>query len=272
IIPFTAEIVCDSAAYARKADCLTSVAEATVTAQVDEERGRCNLRFAAQLAFAGSFIEEKEVEVVTDAFCCGAETIAEEGREYTPVCEDIKEYTERVSGACATGVKIDYGCSFKVAASPKAECTYSPDTGLLEGAVKAVLVFTRDGEFHSTDVTFPFSVKLNGLYGDPRIDVAVIGISVRQRSEGECEAEATLKIAAANYLVRECLYISELEAGEAIDSYPAVTVLAPEKGDTLWSVAKKLKRSPQDITASCPSLAFPLSGDEKVVIYRPKTV
>ncbi|MCD7728586.1 MAG: DUF3794 domain-containing protein [Clostridia bacterium] len=272
IIPFSAEIVCDNAAYSRKADCMTRISEAAVEAQVDEERGKCNMRFTASLSFAGSFIEEREVQAVTDAFCTECGTQTEYYTELTPVCEGIKVYTERVSGACAVGAKIDYGCSFKVATSPKAECTYSADTGMLEGAVACVLIYTRDGETHSTDVTLPFSVKLAGLEGDARVEVAVIGISVRQRSEGECEAEATLKIAAADYVCRKCVCVAEITEEESVQSSPAVTVLISEAGDTLWDIAKKLKRSPKDVTSACPDLNFPLGGGERVVIYRPKII
>ncbi|MCD8309296.1 MAG: DUF3794 domain-containing protein [Clostridia bacterium] len=269
VIPFSSEIVCDNAVFARKADCLTALSGTAVTAQVDEDCGRCSIRFTAQLAFAGSFTEDRKVQAVTDAFCTDSETETETFCELTPVCEDIKLYTERVGGSCAAGAKIDYGCSFKAVASPKAECTYSAETGMLEGAVTSVLIYSKDGETHSTDVTLPFSVKLNGLGGDARIDVAVIGVSVRQRSEGQCEGEATLKIAAADYAVKECVCVSDIS--RTCDApCPAVTVLVPAAGDTLWDIAKKLKRKPQDITDACPNLTFPLNGGERVVIYRSK--
>lgn len=268
IIPFSAEIVCDDAAFGGKADCLTAISDANVIAQVDEERGKCNLRFTAALTFRGSFTEEREADAVTDAFCTDSETQVQTCSEAAAVCEGIKTYTERVSGPCATGAKIDYACSFKVAVSPKAECTYSADTGVLEGAVSCVLVYLKEGDLHSTDVTLPFSVKISGL-DTPRIEAAVIGVSVRQRSEGECEAEATLKITAANYVHAACTYVTGIEVTEPITDFSAVTVLIPDDGDTLWDIAKKLRRSPQDVTAACPSLTFPVTS-ERIVIYRPK--
>lgn len=274
IIPFSAEILCDDAILPRRAVCSAQIKEASVTAQVNEERGRCDIAFTSRLSFAGVFFDEREEEAVTDAFRTDGEVCLAYSEESAEVCDDIKLYSERVSGACAVKAKIDYTCSFKVAVNPRAECTYSADTCVLEGAVSSVLVYLRDGELHSTDIALPFSVKLNGIEaGSPaEIDVAVSGISVRQRSEGECEAEAVLRIAAAVCSARECRYVSELTEGEQSECSDAFTVLMAGAGDTLWDTAKRLKKPPEELAAVCRGVEFPLRGDERIVIYRPKNI
>lgn len=272
VIPYSAEILCDDAIVPCRALCRAQIKDINVAAQVNEERGRCSVNFSAQLAFYGEFYEEREVYAATDAFRTDGEADLHFACERTVKCGDVKVYSERVSGACSVKAKIDYGCTFRVALAPRAECTYSADTGILEGGVSFVLIYARNGETHSTEVTLPFSVKLNGGESLTVTEVAVNGISVRQRAEGECEAEATLKITAAVLVPETCSYITEIDDGEDSENQPcAVTVLIPGGGETLWAAAKRLKMTPEEVAAACGAeVSFPLKGDERIVIYRPK--
>lgn len=271
-IPFTAEILCDEAVLPVRAICCAQLREATVSAQVNEERGRCGINFTAQLSFFGWFFQEHEESAATDAFRTGGECSLSVDEESAVVCDEVRVYSERVGGQCTLKAKIDYSCAFKVALSPKAECTYSADTGMLEGAVTSVLVYSREGEMHSTEIALPFSVKLGGAEGAYcLVDVAVNNVSVRQRAEGECEAEAVLKITAAACSQNTCSYVTDIADGSDDEEPPcAISVLLPAAGETLWSAAKRLKMPPEQVAEACGGVSFPLAGDERIVIYRPK--
>lgn len=271
-IPFTAEILCDEAVLPVRAICCAQLKEATVSAQVNEERARCGINFNAQLTFFGWFFTEHETGAATDAFRTGGECAVSFGEESAVVCNEVRAYSERVGGLCTVKAKIDYSCAFKVVLGPKAECTYSADTGMLEGAVTSVLVYSREGEIHSTEIALPFSVKLGGTEGAYCVvDVAVNNVSVRQRAEGECEAEASLKITAAVCSQSLCSYVTDVAEGPDDERPPcAISVLLPHAGETLWSAAKRLKMPPEQVAEACGGAAFPLSGDERIVIYRPK--
>ena len=271
VIPYTAEILCDDAVLPRRAVCRAQLRDCALSAKVIEDRGRCLVDFSATLCFDGDFCEEHEVSAATDAFMTDGEALLKISREHTPVCTDIKVYSERVGGPCSVKSPVDYGCVFRAVISPQAECTYSADTGMLEGAVSAVLIYSREGETHSAEVALPFSVKLNGE-GLAVSGIAVSGMSVRQRAEGECEAEATLRITAAALSLERCAYISELTEAEGGCERPsAVTVLFPSAGETLWSAAKRLKMEPEQVAKACGAeVQFPLKGDERIVIYRPQ--
>jgi LysM repeat protein len=45
-------------------------------------------------------------------------------------------------------------------------------------------------------------------------------------------------------------------------------VYIPKNQDTLWELSKSLGVSEEDIMALNPDLSFPLSGDERIIIYR----
>ena len=64
-------------------------------------------------------------------------------------------------------------------------------------------------------------------------------------------------------------YVVKADEGEARKiSDAAISVYLPEKGDTLWSVAKTLGMSEDEVLKTNGELNFPLSGDERIIIYR----
>ena len=270
IIPFKSEIACEEALLARKAVCRAEVKEISVNARVNEEKGKCDVEIIAQLGFSGQYYDEEEVSVISDAFSCGNALKLTYAEETSSPCGEIKSYTERVTGLCASKAKLDYSCAFLAAALPKAE--YARSENGIEGSVSATLLYEQNGEVHSTEVNLPFSVTLAGLGEDcMNISVAVCGVNIRQRSEGECEAEAVLKIAAADSETVTVKYLTEAEEGEKVDSNDcALSVYIPTAGDGLWETAKKLLQSPEEIQATNPELSFPLSGKERILVYRPK--
>ena len=176
-----------------------------------------------------------------------------------------------MSGLCASKAKLDYTCSFMAAALPKAEFTRSGDG--IEGSVSATLLYEQNGDIRSTEVNLPFAVSLKGLNENcTEISVAVCGVNIRQRAEGECDAEAVLKICAADCEKSEVKYVTDLTEGEPqCVNQSALSVYVPAAGDGLWETAKKLLQSPEQIEATNPELAFPLSGKERILVFRPRT-
>lgn len=272
VIPFSAEIMCDEAVVPCRAQCCCEFAETAVNAQVNEERGRCSVNFSARLKFFGAFYASHELSCATDAFRTDGTADVEICTEAPLTCDDIKVWSERVSGACSAGEKLDYSCAFKAVVLPSAECTWSADTCMLEGAVNATLIYSRGGEMHGTQLTLPFSVSLSGAENAVITGVTINGVSVRQRAEGECEAEAVLRITAAVCTPKESAYVARIEDGKDDETEPcAISVLVPERGETLWSAAKRLKLPPEQVKEACAGLTFPLGGSERVIIYRRKS-
>lgn len=266
VIPFRCELSCEEALLSRKAFCRAQIIEINVNAKVNEDKGVCGVEIAARLGFSGSFYEEEETPVLADAFSCENNLNLSFAEENSYPCAGYKVYSERVSGLCATKAKLDYTCSFLATATPRAE--FAKTESGVEGSVTAALIYTQGGEVHSTEVNLPFAVTLSGL-GSADVSIAVCGVSVRQRAEGECEAEAVLKISAAERAERKAKYIVEATEGEKAQiSDSAVSVYIPCKGDGLWETAKKLKRAPEDIQSTNPELTFPLSGKERIIVYR----
>ncbi len=270
IIPFKSEIACEDALLARKAGCRAEIKEISINAGVNEEKGKCGIEAVISLAFSGVYYDEEETPVVLDAFSPDSELKLTFFEEKATPCTEIKVFSERVSGLCATKARLDYTCAFTAAALPKAEfmCTGNE----VEGSISATLLYEQNGETRSTEVDLPFAVQLNGLNGTPEnISVAVCGVNIRQRAEGECEAEAVLKISVADCEERNVSYVTGIEEAEKLSVEKSViSVFVPSAGDSLWNTAKKLCQSPEEITSTNPDLEFPLTGKERILVYRTK--
>lgn len=269
-IPFKCELACDDAILSRRAFCRAEIKSINVNCKVNEERGKCDVEFSATLSFTGHFFEEEEINYVADAFCAENELNLTFAEDRADVCTDIKVYSERVGGLCAAKAKLDYTCAFLAAALPRAEFAETADG--IEGSISATLLYEQAGEVHSTEVNMPFSVTLTGLSENHgKLCVAVCGMSMRQRAEGECEGEAVLKITAVDGEAHSVRYVTEATEGavkEVCNS--AVSVYIPTAGDGLWETAKRLSSDPEAIKLSNPELTFPLSGKERIIIYRAK--
>ncbi|MDE7330003.1 MAG: DUF3794 domain-containing protein [Clostridia bacterium] len=269
-IPFKCEISCDEALLSRRAYCRAEIKNVTVNCKIIEDRGKCGVDFNAELGFTGHFFEEEEISYVADAFCKESEVELSSYTENTVIDTDVKVYSERVNGLCATKAKLDYTCAFLAAALPSAEYARTADG--IEGSITATLIYEQGGEVRSTEINMPFDLKLSGL-GEScnKISVAVCGVSLRQRAEGECEGEAALKITAFDGENRALTYVTSAEeGGEKPSCNSAVSVYIPKAGDGLWETAKRLSESPENISKSNPELTFPLTGKERIIIYRPK--
>ncbi|MGN0804466.1 MAG: DUF3794 domain-containing protein [Candidatus Coproplasma sp.] len=275
-IPFKCTIPCDDATAGVKAEAVAEVSDLRVTANVNEDRGKCDVNVVCNLTVNGWFVDERIEEVAIDAFSDTNELISNTVKESTRRCEDVKIYSERVSGLATTKDRLGYDCSFCAVALPKAECEYNPLTGCAEGVVECVLAYMQNGEIKSCGVSLPFSAPLNGVADEGQevaLDVAVSQVAVRLRAEGEAEAEASVKICATVTSLRTAEYLNSLEEGEeTCEEDCAVSVFLPNAGDGLWEIAKKLKKSPLDVASCNPELQFPLTGKERIIVYRQKTV
>ena len=136
-----------------------------------------------------------------------------------------------------------------------------------------VILCDPDGVHRSAELSLPFlfPVKFEEGY-IAEAEATVCGLSVRQRREGEAEAEATLKVTLKLYKETTAEYISEIEEGEAYkENDSAISIFIPRAGDGLWEISKQLRRPPEEVEKSNPELKFPVKEGERIFIYRQKT-
>jgi hypothetical protein len=273
VVPFKSSILCDLSSSGNYAFVEADIKELNVNATVNEERGKCLINVVCNLAFDGTFYESSEKVAVSDAFACDRQTDLTYFTEHATPYGEIKLFTERVSGRAATKSKLDYTCRLLAAALPKVEFNYSDDSKMIEGGISATLVYEQNGDVKSTEINLPFAMPLNGIEEGQRaiVRIVVCGVNVKQPVEGELEAEAVIKVGATGYREETCEYVCDIAEGaetEKCDS--AVSVVIPFRGDGLWEISKRLKMRQEEVLATNSELTFPLSGQERIIIYRQK--
>lgn len=272
VIPFSCTVPCEDSPAGALPLVNAEVRDMTVNATVDSERGKCRVEFSCTLAVSGNFVLKNEIALPCDAFSCANKLSTRTESEKFVFAGERKLLSERISSAAATSAKLDFTCRFLAVALPSAEYEYCTSSGAAEGSANAVLIYEQGGEIRSSEVKIPFAVRVGAPdCGDIKVDVAVCGVSVKQPVEGQLEGEALLKISVCYMKEARAEYLVSVEEGEEIlPSDSAISVLLPAQGDGLWDAAKKLNCPPEELAAANPDLKYPLSGKERLLIYRLK--
>lgn len=270
VIPFRCVLPCEDSFAGALPHVRAEVRDMNVEATVDEERSRCLVQMSCTLAVSGYFTQSTEQSVAVDVFSCTNSVGGNRAQEDVRVLTERKLYSERITSPAASKAKIDFTCRFLAVACPRAEYEYSADSGAVEGAVAAVLLYEQHGEVKSTGVSIPFSVRV-GTEDGADVEVSVCGVSVKQPVEGRVEGEALVKVCAGHVRRYTAEYLTSIEEGAPLAvKESAISVLIPAAGDGLWDAAKKLGCPPETLSAANPDLKYPLFGRERILIYRKK--
>jgi len=277
LIPFRGEIGCDGASAKTSCDASVFISSVSVNAETDEEKGTCRIRSLITMRVRATAYSESKLSVVADAFSVNNKlsvVTQSAGGEYLA---DIFRFTERASSSAFISSADNRGITFAdslqavVLGEASASVVKTDGKEYAEGAVTAkVIVADADSSHRSIDITLPFSVPVNAsAEGRKEVDVLPCGLAVKQRKEGEIEAEATLKICVKVYGNKSAAYVGDISEGEPVPAKSsAFSVYMASAGEDLWQTAKRLNKSPEEIEKCNPDLKFPLSGNERIIVYR----
>ena len=85
----------------------------------------------------------------------------------------------------------------------------------------------------------------------------------------EAEVGAEILLSVYTNKSKKLKYIKEVSvSGEKTPETSAVSVYIPTEGEEMWSLAKRLNVSPEELLRANKDLQFPLSGEERIVVYR----
>ena len=280
LIPFRAEIPCDEAVSGSACDACVSVSSVNLSAACDEDKNRCRISAQIVVGIRGRVYRSDEVLLPQDAFCPGFKSEISRGEVLCeePVCAFTA--SERVSGTAAADGAVDFTCNLQASALCGAQVFAEASDGEIsvEGVLNAA-VFMKNGEGEADCVRislpFAFPVRSDRAKAGMRaaITATVCGVSVRQKTEGELEAEGALKLFVVLFSSERGDYVSRIEPGEEEEKRAgAISVYMPAAGDSLWETAKKLGKTPEEVQGANPELSFPLTGGERIVVYRRKEI
>ncbi len=272
LMPFRMQVPCDEAFGETTASARVCVKNARLLATTDEERGKSRMVFSYALA-ADCFLHGKEtLSVVADAFSTEAEVKISKIKEGSRYLTKSVRWVERVNGVASLSPTIEGEYVLQAAVMPRAEIICRKgESGLeAEGVILAEAIFQgEDGGRKSATLSLPVLFPIDGDEEFAETEALVCGLNIRRKKNGETEAEATLKLSVRKYAEEEFVYACEVEEGERFaEEESAFSVFLPTAGEELWSVAKRLRCSPEDLQKNNPELQFPLKSGERIFVYR----
>lgn len=274
IIPFRAEAECEDAMPQLSATCRAFIKSVKTDVSVDEEKNLSTVSVSVAVGFTGEAYSVSEETFAIDAFNSENELNLVKSRtatyaESAPSCSFV-----RLSGRaavedlgvarviCAAGEKIDV-----------VSATKNDNSLTIVGALTVNGLFAaEDGTVFArkSEVPFETSVPCEAA-GEISVSVAIKSATVKliTFTETECEAEAVFSVYSKDAFNVEV--ISEIEEGEnKAVAQAAVSVYIPLAGEGLWQLAKRLNVCPESLVSTNPDLQFPLTGKERIVVYRQK--
>ena len=277
--PFRLEIAEERAMPTMQAIARANVESAKIFVTCYEETGTSTVKAEVELLLVGEAFDTVDTPIAIDAYSTFEElsTLSEElyfEQKHVPVCVTEK-FCERINfDELAVGTKI-------VTAYPNGISNFY--TNVLDGKlnIDATIGFTtifkdENGACFSKQLTLP--VSINTDYNVSQNQTASIcsfyptDFNAKQISLGELEVYGAVRFCVYAETTNTVLALIDATVqGEIVPNDNAFSVYIPYKGEDLWSVSKRIGISPDEVVACNPELDFPLTGDERLLVYRQKT-
>lgn len=147
-----------------------------------------------------------------------------------------------------------------------------------EGLLTATVIYKDyENQVNSVKVELPYSLKKSIM--EARKTQVLTGkivenaVSSRIRRDKEIEVYADLKICIDAFESYKINYVSDCVKGEdkQVDA-TAISIYVAEEGETFWDIGKALNASVDTIKLLNPNLSEPLTGKERITIYRKRNI
>lgn len=275
-VPFRAEIECEEAMPSSEAVARANVKSFKTEIFVDEENGSSKIVANVLIKCEGEAFSEETKSFAEDSF----------SPEYTVRAEKIRvetvkqraNYGERVSVSERVAVEeIPIGAYIAATCDERAEIVSAEMAdGVLTvtGALSLnVLLTDADGKISSRKIETPFECKTECNAEDENKTVYLAAILSRAKILSATEIEVFAEAALTVYFEERSVFSVTGEVsldGEKTKNDHAVSVYLALENEGLWDLAKRLGEYPQALLETNPELSFPLTGKERIVVYRQK--
>ena len=276
-LPFRMEIEYEDAMPSMLATAFVKEKSFKTDISVDQEKGVSTVSASVNLIFWGEAYSNDYITIVDDAFCTQKEiSLVKEDLSFDKAL-DLVNCSNKISGK-ANLLELPNGASILALGSEKAEVvSVDGDNGVLKitGVLTAVGYFKDgDGKCFTRKLETPFEAltdcPTNSGCSYEVLAVAENG-SAQISSNTEIELETELfftiypKQKSSIRCIKEVVTVGEKQCKDC-----AISVYLALEGEDLWSLSKRLNQSPEMLVATNKDLNFPLTGKERIIVYRQK--
>ena len=270
-IPFRLDLENSGTLPDMRASAKLEVAKVNLKVFTDEDKNKSTVNAEISIDFSGEGVAEEKVAVAEDAYSGTDETALKKGELKTGIFVGQYEKEEKISGD--TDAEISAGAKAVGFFGERAAVFSVSETdagATVSGVVSAdVVIKNSDNGVSVTTAELPFSFDADGD-GISLSYIFVSDMSVKVK-DGKIRVDATIKAGYKSFIDKKITYIESVESTGAREvNSSAISVFIPKSGDGLWEISKELGVSGEEITKNNPDLVFPLTGRERVLIYRRK--
>ena len=268
VIPFRLEVAVSDATPAMQAFGRASVCRSAFKIVVDEEKHSSTVVCSFDLDSYACAYDIKPLRFVEDAY-------STKNKVSAGICTADEKHivnqfclSDKIIGA--TDFTPDMGCEPIAVVDGKVESvSIAPDGNSVVGIASATVICKNaDGEVISGRASLPFETAFTARKdAEYRLSSAIEYLNYRVRASVELEVSVRICVMEIERISHT--FVTDLMIGDELEEKTnAISIYLARPDDTLWSVCKALGASAELITELNPDVQFPLSGKERILIYR----
>jgi len=277
-LPFRMEIEHPDAMPTMSAFAFATERSVKTEVLVDQETGKSTVKASLSIGFTGCAYSTDTVSFATDAFSVEKHIALEKSVSEYYLRKEMRTVTEpQVLRASVENLPI--GTTVLAVGAENLEIIEVQANGCgatLTGEYSCTAYLSdAEGELITMRLSAPIEKKFENLFADgdgvAECKAVVEKGVARIVSATEMEVETQIILTVYPEERAQASFVSDLSVTGDKESNPhAISVYIPEEGEELWSLAKRLNTCPQALVETNPELTFPLTGKERIVVYRQK--
>ena len=273
-IPFRIELDSQEAMPSMSATSMLSVKSFKTDIACTEEENKSAVTLYIDFVYENRVFAKTSAEIVADAFCEQEEIEVIPTECVLDYAKEVRLIKKTISGRAETE-ELPIGARLTAVSGEKIELTSVICENAkikVEGAF-SLTAYYKDSEadVFTFNVEIPFETVLDtpDVGNDATVLAVIERASAKTHSITQTEIMAEVAFSVYPTEQKTVKIIKEVKSiGERQPEKSAISVYIPFAGEKLWSLAKRLGVSPEQVLKSNPDLQFPLTGDERIVIYR----
>ncbi len=277
VLPFRYELECEDAMPTMQATARAKEKSFKTEIVVDSENGSSTLVSSVMVQFEGEAFTKTTATIAGDAFSTSDQV--ELTFDHFPFYKACEQYTSNFINSCSCDIEeLPVGSTLLAVGGEKAEIisAVKSEAGLIvSGTVQAIGYFKdAESKVFTRKIETPFERKIE-YAGEEKDTVEITCVASKAVAKITTLSQLNLE-AELIFTVYPCerskiKYVKEIKCvGEKKGCQSAISVYMAMENEDLWSLSKRLNVCPETLVLTNKDLQFPLTGKERIVIYRQK--
>ena len=276
VVPFRTEIECEDAMPTMRATAKVFEKSLKTQVEVDEDSQKSVVSISLNLCFSAEAFIDQTITVCKDVFSTTENLNLEKDNAICFRCLDPVYACTKINGRAGTD-ELPIGVSLFAIGEEKVEIISKQQTDIglkLTGALSCIGYFSNgEGLAFTRKLEMPFEkvIEVALAQENAELDLIIKAENGTARLVNAVEVELDVELNLTLYQTEKSEFscIKEvISVGEKVENPHAISVYIPVQNEELWSLSKRLNVCPETLLSTNPELCFPLTGNERIVVYR----